>query len=404
MKNNVSIIGGGPSGLMAAEILSANGCAVTVYERKPTMAHKFLMAGRGGLNITHSEDLKEFTKKYNEQEKNFKKIIDQFKPSDLRAWCNDLGEETFIGSSGRIFPKSFKASPLLRAWLKRLEKQAVQFKMRHDWQGWEKDNLVFVTPEGKKTIKSDMTLLALGGASWPGLGADGSWVDLLKNENVKVEPLMPSNCGFKTQWSDIFKNRYAGHALKSVDLSFQDKKIRGEFIITEKGIEGGAVYALSAALRDEIIKNNFADLAIDLKPDLSKDQIIERLQKPKAKMSMSNYLKKTLNLSEVALGLLMELPDRKELNNYSPKKLSSIIKNYQIKLTDNFGIEKAISSAGGVFFDAVDENFMLKNKENVYVVGEMLDWEAPTGGYLLQACLSSGVHVANAMLKKLKSV
>ncbi len=403
MTKNIAIIGGGPSGLMAAEILSANGCDVAVYERKPTMARKFLMAGRGGLNITHSENIESFVTKYDEQEKRFKNIIEQFMPEDSRAWCKELGEETFIGSSGRVFPKSFKASPLLRAWLKRLETQGVKFKLRHDWQGWEDDKLVFDTHEGQVLIKSDMTLLALGGASWPSLGSDGSWVNLLEKQGVEVAPFLPSNCGFKTKWSDVFKNRYAGHALKSVDLLYKDKKIRGEFIISEKGIEGGAVYALSANLRDEIIEHGFADLMIDLKPDLSIEQMVERLQKPRAKMSISNYLKKTLNLSSVAVGLIMELSIRKELNSYTPEQLVKLIKSYKIKLTENFGIEKAISSAGGVCFQSIDDHFMLKNKNNVFVVGEMLDWEAPTGGYLLQACLSSGVYVAKEMLNKLKS-
>lgn len=401
MTKNIAIIGGGPSGLMAAEILSANGCAVTIYERKPSMARKFLMAGRGGLNITHSENLDQFIQKYGTQAIRFKQIIDQFTPKDMRGWCRGLGEETFIGSSGRVFPESFKASPLLRAWLKRLESQGVQFKIKHDWQGWDGEYLIFETTDGQVKSQTDATLLALGGASWPGLGSNAAWVPLLEERGVTIHPFKPSNCGFTVNWSDIFKQKFAGQALKSVGLIFKERAIRGEFIVSEKGVEGGAIYTLSAALRDEIEEAGTTSLVLDLKPDWDDAEIIKRLQKSKGRLSLSNYLRKNLKLSDVTIGLLMERDDRQNLGFYPPEKLANIIKNYTLELQAPFSIDRAISSAGGVAFHSVEESFMLKEIPNTYVMGEMLDWEAPTGGYLLQACIAGGHYVAHKMLKNL---
>ncbi len=395
--NNISIIGGGPSGLMAADILSANGYAVTIYERKATFGRKFLMAGRGGLNISNSENLDDFIKNYGIKSSIFKNIINNFTPENLRDWCKDLGERTFIGSSGRIFPESFKASPLLRAWIKRLDQQNVIFKLNHNWLGWKKDNLIFQTKSGIIYIESNMTILSLGGASWPNLGSDGSWVKILKDQNIEVSNLQPSNCGFMVEWSKIFSKRFEGKSLKSISLSFQDKNILGEFIITKNGVEGGAIYTLSSLLREEINKNGEAKLILDLKPDFNIKETNKRLQRPKLKLSITNYLRKTLNLSDVAIGLLMELPDR---NNSSPEKITNNIKSYALILKKPFGINRAISTAGGVTFTSIDENFMLNNKKNVFVAGEMLDWEAPTGGYLLQACLANGAFVANTIIKK----
>jgi len=395
--NNISIIGGGPSGLMAADILSANGYAVTIYERKATFGRKFLMAGRGGLNISNSENLDDFIKNYGIKSSIFKNIINNFTPENLRDWCKGLGERTFIGSSGRIFPESFKASPLLRAWIKRLDQQNVIFKLNHNWLGWKKDNLIFQTKSGIIYIESNMTILSLGGASWPNLGSDGSWVKILKDQNIEVSNLQPSNCGFMVEWSKIFSKRFEGKSLKSVSLSFQDKNILGEFIITKNGVEGGAIYTLSSLLREEINKNGVAKLILDLKPDFNIKETNKRLQKPKLKLSITNYLRKTLNLSDVAIGLLMELPDR---NNSSPEKITNNIKSYALILKKPFGINRAISTAGGVTFTSIDENFMLNNKKNVFIAGEMLDWEAPTGGYLLQACIANGAFVANTIIKK----
>lgn len=402
MNKEIAIIGGGPSGLMAAEILSAKGFHVCIYEKKLTVGRKFLMAGRGGLNLTHSEDLNSFIQKYNIRSNNLKPVIENFPPQALRDWCESLGEKTFIGSSGRVFPQSFKASPLLRAWILRLENQNVRFVLNHDWQGWKDDNLIFKTPEGVVSVKADVTLLALGGASWPRLGADGSWVQILGKENINIEKLAPSNCGFFIDWSPIFSSRFAGQPLKPVSLSFQDKEIRGEFMITDKGIEGGSVYALSSLLRQKIYKNGSAILTLDLKPDLNTEQICERLKKPKSKLSMTNYLRKVLNLSDVAIGLLMETPDRDKLAGYSSEQMTAYIKSYKLILSAPFSLDRAISTAGGVKFNSIDHNFMLINKSGVFVAGEMLDWEAPTGGYLLQACMASGVYVAHGIISWLQ--
>lgn len=397
MTKKIVIIGGGPTGLMAADILSKKNYNVTIYERKPTFARKFLMAGRGGLNITHSENIDSFIEKYGEQADTLKPIIQNFTPENIRNWCEELGEKTFIGTSGRVFPKSFKTSPLLRAWLKRLEKQNVQFILNHDWQGWDKGQLAFKTSEGLIHVNADATLLALGGASWPRLGADGSWVDILEKEKIEISPLRPSNCGFFVEWSDFFSKKFKGRPLKSIRLSFKNYKINGEFIITENGIEGGAIYSLSAFLRNEIDLNGLAQLTIDLKPDLNKEEVLNRLQKPKRKMSLSNFLRKTLNLSDVTIGLLMEKLNRAKLSDYTPEQLAQYIKFYDLNLNATFSIDRAISTAGGVTFNSIDKNFMLKNNPSVFIAGEMLDWEAPTGGYLLQACMASGVHVASGI-------
>lgn len=402
----IAIIGGGPAGLIAADILSDHGHNVTVYERKPNFGRKFLMAGRGGLNITHSEGIEHFVTKYGDKADIFKPVLNTFTPQNMREWCLALGEETFIGSSGRVFPKNFKASPLLRAWLEKLEKQGVTFMPKHDWQGWDKENLIFKTTDGLDDvtveIHADATLLAIGGASWPRLGADGSWVEAIKKEGVGVAPLRPSNCGFFVEWSEFFSEKFKGMPLKSINLSFQDRAINGEFLITEKGIEGGAIYALSAALRDEIDCKGSAQITIDLKPDLNEEETLARLKKPRQRKSLSNFLRKNLNLSSIAVGLLMEKLDRTKLSNYTPEQLTQYIKFYNLTLTAPFSIERAISTAGGVTFNSIDHNFMLTRKPGVFIAGEMMDWEAPTGGYLLQACMSSGVHAAHGISNWLK--
>ena len=402
MKKKIAIIGGGPSGLMAADILSGNGCNVTIYERKSTFGRKFLMAGRGGLNITHSENSLDFIKKYGVNANIFKTILNNFSPKDVRDWCEKLGEKTFIGSSGRVFPRSFKASPLLRAWLLRLEKQKVIFKLNYDWQGWNQNNLVFKFNNEDIFVQADITLLSLGGASWPKLGSDGSWVKIFKKHDLKTSPLLPSNCGFVVEWSDIFSKRFEGKSLKSVTLSFNDRKLKGEFVITKNGVEGSSIYALSSFMREDINIKGYTELMLDLKPDLDFEEIQKRLQKPKSKLTMSNYLRKTLNLSDVAIGLLMELSGSKKLNNLTTEEITSSIKFYKLILKKTFAIDRAISTAGGVTFNSIDDNFMLINKENVFVAGEMLDWEAPTGGYLLQACLANGAYVANTIIKKFR--
>jgi uncharacterized flavoprotein (TIGR03862 family) len=361
------------------------------------MGRKFLMAGRGGLNLTHSEDLSLFIKKYTDRAGILAPIIYEFSPQNLREWCEGLGEKTFIGSSGRIFPESFKASPLLKAWIKRLKNQGVNFLYRYDWQGWDQNNLLFDTPEGSVTIETDAVLLALGGASWPRLGSDGSWVPLLKEKGIDIAPLEPANCGFLCEWSEMFCNRFAGQPVKPVIARVKDLELQGEIMITAKGVEGGAVYALSSRLRQQINESGTARLHLDLKPDLTLEIIKDRLLKPRGSKSLSSYLAKTLNLSPVAIGLLMENPERKNLNHYSPEQLGRLIKNHTITLHSPYPIDRAISTAGGVKFSDLDDNLMLTDQPGIFIAGEMLDWEAPTGGYLLQASFATGVRAAQGI-------
>ena len=400
MKTKVTIIGGGPTGLMAAYILSRNNFNVTIYDRKPTLGRKFLLAGRGGLNITHSECKEEFLKKYGKAANIFEKILENFSQKNLMDFCEMLGEKTFIGSSGRVFPKSFKASPLLRSWLYKLKNQDVKMKTNHDWIGWDDNKLIFKTKTKNIIVDPNITLLALGGLSWPKLGSDGSWIKILKKDDIKISKIQPTNCGFFVKWSNIFKNRFAGYPLKSIELSFKDKKIKGEFIITKEGIEGGVIYSISSMLRENINEMGYAEVIIDLKPDFSIEKIRHLLLKPKLKLSTTNYLRKTLNLSDVAIGLLMEFKNKEGKYNQQISNLAHIIKNYKIILDKPFSIDRCISTAGGISFKSINKDFTLINKPNTYVAGEMLDWEAPTGGYLLQACISNGACVANNIINK----
>ena len=400
MTRKVNIIGGGPSGLMAAAILSNNNYDVTIYDRKPSFGRKFLLAGRGGLNITHSENKEDFLKKYGKSANVFKSILENFSQEDLKDWCKKLGENTFVGSSGRVFPKSFKASPLLRSWLSQLKKQKVNFKTNHNWLGWEKDKLIFKSGNKFIYVEPNLTLLSLGGLSWPKLGSDGSWIKILEKHSIKISKVQPSNCGFFVNWSPIFEQRFAGSPLKSVELCFNENRIKGEFIITKGGIEGGVIYTLSSKFRECIKKNGSAELLIDLKPDISLKEITRRLSKPRLKSTISNYLRKTLNLSNVAIGLLMEVQNKMNINNFTSLELAFSIKNLKLILQSPFPIERCISTAGGVSFNSIDKNFMLINKPNTYIAGEMLDWEAPTGGYLLQGCISNGAFVAQSIMQR----
>ena len=400
MKTKVTIIGGGPTGLMAAYILSRNNFNVTIYDRKPTLGRKFLLAGRGGLNITHSECKEEFLKKYGKAANIFEKILENFSQKNLMDFCEMLGEKTFIGSSGRVFPKSFKTSPLLRSWLYKLKNQDVKIKNNHDWIGWDDNKLIFKTETTNIIVDPNITLLALGGLSWPKLGSDGSWIKILKKDDIKISKIQPTNCGFFVKWSNIFKNRFAGYPLKSIELSFKDQKIKGEFIITKEGIEGGVIYSISSMLRENINEMGYAEVIIDLKPDFSIEKIRHLLLKPKLKLSTTNYLRKILNLSEVAIGLLMELKNKEGKYNQQISNLAHIIKNYKVILDKPFSIDRCISTAGGISFKSINKDFTLINKPNTYVAGEMLDWEAPTGGYLLQGCISNGACVANNIINK----
>ena len=400
MKTNITIVGGGPAGLMAAYVLSKNGFSVTIFDSKPTVARKFLLAGRGGLNITHSETQKNFIKKYRNNSKLFNKLLDNFSQDDLRQFCKNLGEETFIGSSGRIFPKSFKASPLLRSWLSELREQNVVFKTNHHWIGWERDKLVFKNYESEVVIKPDITLFALGGLSWPKLGSDGSWIKIFEKEDIKINKPQPSNCGFHVNWSCIFKNKFSGKPLKTIKINHRSREFKGEFIITSEGVEGGLIYTLSSLIRETINKEGYAEIVIDLKPDLNIDQIEKKLSNERAKLTLTNLLRKALNISDVALGLILELKNENKIKNFEINKLAYIIKNYKLILEKPFAIERCISTAGGVSIEAIDDNFMTKIKNKTYIMGEMLDWEAPTGGYLLQACISNGAYVAKQIIKE----
>ena len=401
-RERIAVIGAGPAGLMAAEILAAGGARVTVYDHMPSAGRKFLMAGRGGLNLTHNADMPEFLTRYGTAKEKLQDAIEAFPPSKLRAWADELGAETFVGSSGRVFPKAMKASPLLRAWLRRLDAAAVRFAFRHAWSGWDDDGaLKFVTPHGAITVHADAAVLALGGASWPRLGSDGGWTDTLGRAGTSIAPLRPSNAGFIADWSEHLK-RHAGQPLKRIALSFEEHTVRGEIVITQTGIEGGAIYALSPFLRDAIEAKREATLTIALRPDIDANEINRRLTRPRAKQSLSTFLRKVLNLSPVEIGLLQEASGGK-LATLAPVEIAELINAISIRLTGLAPIARAISTAGGVSFDAIDERFMLRTRPGVFVAGEMLDWEAPTGGYLLQACFATGVRAANGALRWLDS-
>ncbi|GAN00509.1 NAD(FAD)-utilizing dehydrogenases [alpha proteobacterium U9-1i] len=391
--HTIAIIGAGPAGLIAADILSAAGMRVTVYERMPSVGRKFLMAGRGGLNLTHSEPLDALLARYGEARDKLAPMIEAFAPRDLIAWCEDLEQETFVGSSGRVFPKAMKASPLLRVWLSRLETQGVTIQTRATWLGWADDGALRFAGD---SVRADATLLALGGASWPKLGSDGTWSAALEARGVKLTPFAPSNVGFNVTWSPHFRERFAGQPLKTVAIRHGAHEVRGEAMLTEYGIEGGAIYALSAALRARVP----IDVTIDLRPALSRSDIADKLTGAKRGDSLSSTLRKTLGLSPLAISLLHEngAPPRE------PHALAAHIKAVPIHLTSARGLERAISSAGGVRWDAVDDTLQLRAIPNTYVAGEMLDWEAPTGGYLLQACFATGVWAAKNLLKRLRGL
>jgi uncharacterized flavoprotein (TIGR03862 family) len=398
----VAVIGAGPAGLMAAEVLAQGGAAVTVYDAMPSAGRKLLMAGRGGLNLTHSEPLPAFLARYREAASNLAAAIDAFPPQALRDWSEALGQPTFVGSSGRVFPQAFKASPLLRAWLRRLDSIGVQFALRHRWTGWDANGrLKFQTPDGQFEIEARATVLALGGASWPRLGSDGAWAETLAAKGVKISPLRPANSGFTVAWSDIFRDRFEGQPLKGVALSFGAHSVRGEAIVTRNGIEGGAIYALSAELRETILSAGQARLQIALRPDLETKDLIARLSAPKGKQSLSNFLRKAAHLSPVAIGLLQEAAKATGalLASMSPVDLANLINAVPIGLIGVAPIARAISTAGGIAFDELDANYMIHRLPGVFVAGEMLDWEAPTGGYLLQASFATGAAAGRGVLK-----
>jgi uncharacterized flavoprotein (TIGR03862 family) len=394
----IAIIGGGPAGLIAAEHLSANGHSVDLYEKMPTPGRKFLMAGRGGLNLTHSEPLPAFLGRYREASDRLGPVIARFDPAGLRAWCERLDQPTFVGSSGRVFPEAMKASPLLRAWRARLEAQGVVFHLRHDWTGWMADGaLAFETPDGPVTVEADATLLALGGASWPRLGSDGGWAERLRAKGVELVPFSASNCGVEIAWSEITRNRFAGTPLKTIALSLGEERVEGELILARYGLEGGAVYALSGPIRTAL-ETGPLTLTLDLRPHLDADALAAKLAKAKKGQSLSNTLRKA-GLSPQAVSVLRDAaPDLPR----DPLGLAALIKAVPLTVTAQRGLERAISSAGGIARHAVDERFMLTALPGVFAAGEMLDWDAPTGGYLLQASFATGLAAARGIEDWLK--
>lgn len=395
-ESEVAVVGGGPAGLAAAEVLAGAGLRVAVYERMPSVARKLLIAGRGGLNLTHSEPLPDFLRRYHPAEPRLAAAIEAFPPAALRDWCTDLGQTTFVGSSGRVFPESFKASPLLRAWLARLDRLGVTIRTRHRLVGLGEGGLCFETPEGPLTIRPRASLLALGGASWPRLGSDGAWVPLLTGAGIPVAPLKPANVGFTAAWSPHFSGRFAGEPLKRIAGRIGAHCARGEAVATTEGIEGGLIYALSRPIREAIERDGAARLVLDLRPDLDASALAARLGRSRSGESLSTRLRKAAGLSPAAAGLLREahgnaLPGE-------PEGLAGAIKAAPLRLLSPAPIARAISSAGGVAFDALDARFMLRARPGTFVAGEMLDWEAPTGGYLLQAAFAGGRAAAAGLI------
>ena len=378
---------------MAAETIARAGISVTVFERMPSVGRKLLMAGRGGLNLTHSEPMEQFRNRYGEAAAWMSPLLEACSPQQLVEWCEGLGQPTFVGSSGRIFPRAMKASPLLRAWLRRLEAMGVRFVTRAQWTGWNADGAL--TFADAATFNADAVVLALGGGSWPRLGSDGGWTALLPD--VEIAALKPANCGFVVEWSPIFRDRHAGSPLKRIALTLEGTTVRGEALITSQGIEGGAVYALSALTRETIVRDGVAVVSVDLRPDLPASALAQKLEKPRGNASMSNFLRKQAGLSPAAIGLVQEA-----LHAGETKPLAELIKAVPLRLTAPFGLARAISTAGGIALSAMDDRMMIRARPGVFAAGEMLDWEAPTGGYLLQGCMATGAAAGKGVLEWLQ--
>lgn len=399
-----AVIGGGPAGLMAAEVLAKAGLQVDVFDAMPSLGRKFLLAGIGGLNITHSEEFALFCTRYAQGQANLQVALDDLPPQQLCAWVHGLGIDTFVGTSGRVFPKEMKAAPLLRAWLHRLRGAGVRLHVRHRWQGWGREGqLQFSTPQGMVEYAPSATVLALGGASWPKLGSDGAWVPWLKGQGVQVAPLESANCGFERPWSDYLRDQFAGAPLKSVALKFTDLQGReterlGEMVIASHGVEGGLVYAFSREIRQTIKQHGHATFTLDLLPGRSTERVQKELDGlARSSQSLSAYMKAKLGLSGVKLALLHEVLGKDDFK--APNKLLHAIKALPVTVYAPRPIAEAISSAGGVCFEGLDANYMLTHKPGVFVAGEMLDWEAPTGGYLLTACFATGLAAGRGVLK-----
>ncbi len=398
LKPRVAIVGGGPTGLMAAEVLAQGGMQVDVYDGMPSVGRKFLLAGKGGLNLTHSEAFESFLSRYGNRSAQVAPWLREFGPQAVRDWVHGLGVSTFVGSSGRVFPTDMKAAPLLRAWLQRLRASGVRFHMRHRWQGFGEGHVLrMLSPLGKQLVEADAVLLGLGGASWSRLGSDGAWLPWLQARGVAVAGLQPANCGFDIGWSEHFRSRYAGEPLKSVALSCAGFHQAGEFVVTETGVEGSLVYAASSRLRDEIAAQGSATMHVDLLPARSLEWVRDEVAHPRGSRSLSTHLKTRLGLHGVKAGLLHEVVPREAMAD--PAQLAGFIKALPLKLSAARPIDEAISTAGGVGFEALDDGLMLKALPGVFCAGEMLDWEAPTGGYLLTACLASARVAAAGALR-----
>ncbi len=404
-----AVIGGGPAGLMAAEILSQGGVQVDLYDAMPSVGRKFLLAGVGGMNITHSEPFDIFLSRYGARASAIQPLLEAFSPATLREWIHGLGVETFVGSSGRVFPKDMKAAPLLRAWLHRLREAGVRFHVRHRWLGWADDGtLRFATPQGEMNVCASAVVLALGGGSWAKLGSDGAWVPLLAQRGVEVAPLLPSNCGFDVAggWSEHLRSRFAGQPLKTVALRFSDAaghvhQRKGELMLSDTGIEGSLVYALSAPLRDTIAVQGTVMVQLDLAPDKTHERVIAEVTHPRGARSLSSHLQSRAGIKGAKMALLREILPPDQLND--PVKLAHAIKSLPLALIAPRPLDEAISSAGGVRFEALDDTLMLHKLPGMFCAGEMLDWEAPTGGYLLTACLASGRVAGQGALNYLRT-
>ena len=416
MIKKIIVVGAGPAGLVAAEILSKAGMVVDVHDAMPSVGRKFLLAGKGGLNLTHSEPENVFVSRYGARREQMETTFQGFHPQDVRSWARSLGIETCVGSSGRVFPADMKAAPLLRAWLHRLrhpqDGHAVQFHMRNRWTGWHSPagaptRLDFDTPTGPTQVDADAVVLALGGGSWARLGSDGAWVPWLRSSGVAVSPLLPANCGFDRLggWTDHFANRFAGLPFKSVAIAMTSRLgepfyRKGEFVVTATGVEGSLIYAASKLLRDDILVQGQATFYLDLLPDLSVQRVLAEVCYPRGSRSLSSHLKSRLHISGIKMAILHEQLSKEQLHD--PVRLAAAIKAIPVTLSATRPLDEAISSAGGVVFEAMDDNLMLTAMPGVFCAGEMLDWEAPTGGYLMTACLATGVRAGQGVLKYLQ--
>ncbi len=383
MSKLVAVIGGGPAGLMAAEVIATAGVGVVLYEQMPSVGRKFLLAGRGGLNLTHTEDRASFLGRYGAAGPRLAAAIAAFGPAELRAWCAGLGEETFVGSSGRVFPEGFRAADLLRKWRARLDALGVDIRLRTTWTGWD------------STLEADALLLALGGASWPTTGSDGSWAGVLADSGIAVSPLRPANCGLVVGWSETFRTRFGGQPLKNVAASFADRMARGDVIVAADGLEGGPIYALSSDLRDAIDRGDTATLLLDLLPDIRDGQLADRLARRRSGDSAASWLRRA-GLPPVTIGLLREVTDNQMPDN--GPEIARLAKHLSVRILAVQPLARAISTAGGLALTEIDDSYMLRRRPGTFVAGEMLDWDAPTGGYLLQATFSTAVAAANGAL------